>query len=520
MILVAVLAVAGIAGIAAAFFFSMRPGRSRAGATPGRRGPTGPRGSSVPRGSRPDPAAGNRRRAGRAEPRRRHLAVRLSPAARPDPPGSRQPAGGMPDIELTGPSTVLDFTGPQSLLEDTGPVVSGHRARHGDPWDDAPQEAVPDGRIAARHSPEADPGDADLPRSRRRVAWRKGTDVDEELWPAEAFGGVSDEQFWGDLAADRPLATTARTAQPDAGARKRPPQAGRLPDLPPADRGRQATPRGTSGGAATRPPSRPGPNDQTAVPAVLPSPNATRPVRAAAPPAAAPPAGSPGPSRAATGAGEDPLTSPAYALRPQGAVDGRPRQPSNRPRSADGGNTGQRRPEASRPEPPRPGQVLAGLHACAAVPACRRPGRPPGLPARCGRRLRRHGLPVLTAALYRARSLDRHPAPRREVPIREPGRRADRPGQRPPVRRRRLESRPGGRQRRGQPGYASGVPAAGQRPARFLRPARPGPPLAGLPGQRAFCITRTQRIKHGLCPRETWCGTPPGACTRRWRGGC
>ncbi len=354
MILVAVLAVAGIAGIAAAFFFSMRPGRSRAGATPGRRGSTGPRGSSVPRGSRPDPAAGNRRPG-------RPSGTAPTSSGRPAQPGSparstrlAQPAGGMPDIELTGPSTVLDFTGPQSLLEDTGPVVSGHRARHGDPWDDAPQEAVPDGRIAARHSPEADPGDADLPRSRRRVAWRKGTDVDEELWPAEAFGGVSDEQFWGDLAADRPLATTARTAQPDAGARKRPPQAGRLPDLPPADLGRQATPRGTSGGAATRPPSRPGPNDQTAVPAVLPSPSATRPVRAAAPPAAAPPAGSPGPSRAATGAGEDPLTSPAYALRPQGAVDGRPRQPSNRPRSADGGNTGQRRPEASRPEPPRP----------------------------------------------------------------------------------------------------------------------------------------------------------------------
>ncbi|HEX6527669.1 MAG TPA: hypothetical protein VF070_47780 [Streptosporangiaceae bacterium] len=48
-----------------------------------------------------------------------------------------------------------------------------------------------------------------------RVGWRRGTDVDAELWPQEAFGGVSDEQFWDDLASDKPLATTARTAQPE-----------------------------------------------------------------------------------------------------------------------------------------------------------------------------------------------------------------------------------------------------------------------------------------------------------------
>src|SRR6185437_4007409 len=41
------------------------------------------------------------------------------------------------------------------------------------------------------------------------------------LWPAETFGGVSDEQFWDDLASDKPLTTTARTAQQDAGPRSR-----------------------------------------------------------------------------------------------------------------------------------------------------------------------------------------------------------------------------------------------------------------------------------------------------------
>jgi hypothetical protein len=277
----------------------------------------------------------------------------------------------MPDITRTGPSTVLDFTGPQSLLDDTGPLVTGRRARPGDPRDGAPDEAAPDGRIAARHSSQADPGDADmLPRSRRRGAWRKkGTDVDQELWPAEAFGGVSDEQFWNDMAADRPLATTARTAQPAAGARRRPPAPGRLPDLPAPGLGRPAAAPKAAGGTETPSPSRPGPNDQTAtqpaVPAMPPSPPATRPVRAAAPAA-----GSPGPSHTATGAGEDPLTSPAYALRPQGAVNGHPGQPSNRPRSADGGNTGRRRPEPPRPDrswpaspsaqPPRPAPPSAG----------------------------------------------------------------------------------------------------------------------------------------------------------------
>ena len=56
---------------------------------------------------------------------------------------------------------------------------------------------------------------------RRRVGFRKGADLDEELWPTESFGGVSDEQFWDDLASDKPLATTARTAQQDPPGRNR-----------------------------------------------------------------------------------------------------------------------------------------------------------------------------------------------------------------------------------------------------------------------------------------------------------
>ena len=43
-------------------------------------------------------------------------------------------------------------------------------------------------------------------------------------WRAEGFGGVSDEQFWDNLAADKPLATTARAAAPETAAQRRPPR--------------------------------------------------------------------------------------------------------------------------------------------------------------------------------------------------------------------------------------------------------------------------------------------------------
>jgi hypothetical protein len=214
---------------------------------------------------------------------------------------------------------------------------------------------VPARRAAARHLAEADadqPDDAvKTTRSRRRVGWRKGSEVDEELWPAESFGGVSDEQFWDDMAADKPLATTARTAQPETTARRRPPNSGPLPDLHPVEsRSREDSRRPAAEGAGTHPQPRLGPDDRTAIQpaaqaaaqpgaraphatqpyptATQPSPIATQPVRTTqAVRAAQPPAGSRGRSRAAISADEDPLTSPAYSLRAKGSVDGRSRRP-------------------------------------------------------------------------------------------------------------------------------------------------------------------------------------------------
>jgi hypothetical protein len=186
------------------------------------------------------------------------------------------------------------------------------------------------------------------------VGWRKGSDVDEELWPAESFGGVSDEQFWDDMASDKPLATTARTAQPEPAARRRPPNSGPLPDLHPVEsRTREDSRRATAEGAGTHPQPRLGPDDRTAIQpaaqagataplatqpyptatqpyptATQPSPIAAQPVRPTPPVRGAqPPAGPRGRPRAAISADEDPLTSPAYSLRAKGSVDGRSRRP-------------------------------------------------------------------------------------------------------------------------------------------------------------------------------------------------
>ena len=211
MILVAGLAIAGLAGIAAAFYFSMRPDGSRARTVPGSRvrGPvqTGEsrRPASRSRTSRTPTGGSDTRPLARRDP--------------PDPGGASSGSGRALDrTGSSGPSTVIDFTGPQRVLEDPEPAVTGRRARH-----------EPD-----------DP--AATPRSRRRVGWRKGSDVDEELWPVEAFGGVSDEQFWDDLATDKPLATTARTAQPATARTAQPAHRGQAAPTELPDRARSRNP--------------------------------------------------------------------------------------------------------------------------------------------------------------------------------------------------------------------------------------------------------------------------------------
>ena len=130
------------------------------------------------------------------------------------------------------------------------------------------------------------------------MGFRKGAEVDEELWPAEEFGGVSDEQFWDDLASDKPLTTTARTAQQDPGTRNRPvearsatgPQAAQAPgddrkrdSLTRDDRKRDSLTRGGEGrrgaGSGAYPGPRTTPKPATERAAIQPAYAATQPVQ-------------------------------------------------------------------------------------------------------------------------------------------------------------------------------------------------------------------------------------------------
>jgi hypothetical protein len=83
------------------------------------------------------------------------------------------------------------------------------------------------------------------------------------MWPEESFGGVTDEQFWDDLSSDKPLANTARTAQPDGESRPRPENLGGPRSARPGQSRLGPLPGSTPGAsAAERAPERSG--DRTA----------------------------------------------------------------------------------------------------------------------------------------------------------------------------------------------------------------------------------------------------------------
>jgi len=343
MFLVAGLAVAGLVGIAAAFYFSIRSGN---------------------RGNKRLRSAG----AGRAD------AGRLPGAGRADPgrlPGSRSGRNPRPERTDNGRRAAGGSTGPDSVPDFGGQVLVG--GRRGAPGGSATPggQRPSDSRPSDSRPSDSRPSDSGAKPSRR--GFRKGADVDEEMWPAESFGGVSDEQFWDDMASDKPLTTTARTAQQDPGTRNRPLDAGPTtdPQAVPArgdDRKRDSVTRndrrrGEGGrsegrrgpGSGAYPGPRTAPNPATERTAIQPAyaatqpvqsmtsqrPDATRPVRAPAgtsqPMSAASqprgaanqPANQPATQpaeprrRRPSSAEEDPLTSAAFSLRSSGPVDGR-----------------------------------------------------------------------------------------------------------------------------------------------------------------------------------------------------
>jgi hypothetical protein len=208
-------------------------------------------------------------------------------------------------------------------------------------------------------------------RPRRRMGWRKGADIDEEMWPTESFGGVSDDQFWDDLASDKPLARTARPAHQGAAKRSlaTDPSSVQPPRPGPKSGGAWGNARRT--GNSAYPESPPGAADRTVIQPVHPAPQPgpaapvspvspvspaapasgatqpvptqpvptqpvrtqqvpTRPVPARQAPARPAPSG-PRHVDAGISANEDPLTSSAFSLRSSGPVDGRSNQAPSGP---------------------------------------------------------------------------------------------------------------------------------------------------------------------------------------------
>ncbi len=385
MILLAGLAIAGIVGIAAAFYFSIRSGsgdkRLRSGGASRAR-------IDKRRGSR---SAGT----GRSD-RAPHIGHSAANSRRPANTGRtvNASAGNYPADESTGPNPVLDVADP--MLASAGRGGSAHAAESAD------RTAKP----------------------RRRVGFRKGSDVDEELWPAESFGGVSDEQFWDDLASDKPLTTTARTAQQDPGSRTAARRTQRNPAsrmtarntqhdpgprnrpldalpptaaLPTAATPTAATPTAATAIAATPtavpPLARPTAATQPVQSMTSQVAGATQPVRAATGPGPLMSAGQPtaaaaqgaetrGRRRANRSDDEDPLTSAAFSLRSSGPVDGRSLRRSRGParEQYDTGSTqetqafGKAETQAASPGYPsgvpsfRPSESLAGARSPSSYP--------------------------------------------------------------------------------------------------------------------------------------------------------
>ena len=342
MILVVGLAVAGLAGIAAAFYFSIRSGHGGSkrlrSAGSGHAGGDRRPGSRSHGTARPDRTDNGRRAANGSG---------SANAGR----GANTPTRNFRAEDSTGPNPVLDFGDPALV----GGRRGGSVASAGDPQATDPrlgvavpaesrlEESRPGSRSAARLSREAhaaEGGDR-AARPRRRVGFRKGADVDEELWPTETFGGVSDEQFWDDLASDKPLTTTARTAQQEPRSRNRPlaavpPTATQpvqkmppAPKMPPAQKMPPAPKMPPAQKMPPAPKMPPAQNKPAQVPTatqpVQAAAGTSRPMSAASQPlrAADRPAETRGRRRASSSADEDPLTSAAFSLRTSGPVDGR-----------------------------------------------------------------------------------------------------------------------------------------------------------------------------------------------------
>jgi hypothetical protein len=178
-------------------------------------------------------------------------------AARPARSGQAAPTarpGG--DSFGTGPAAALYDTGPSAAAPDdypTGQVNADPALADSDVFPrvraDIPR---PDSKTRQRSQPKTRSG---------RPSRSKHDDDDD--WPSTEWDKLSDEQYWAELSADKPLATTARTAQSSSPAAAKPArgQAARPAATPRPDRDRAAA--GADRSASRRSRDRAGQDDAT-----------------------------------------------------------------------------------------------------------------------------------------------------------------------------------------------------------------------------------------------------------------
>ncbi len=104
-------------------------------------------------------------------------------------------------------------TGPGAALYDTGPGAAADLTAtqvHADP-DLADSDVFPRVRADIPRPASKAGKQRNQPKSRGKAS-RKHDD-DENDWPSTEWDKLSDVEYWAELSADKPLATTARTAQ-------------------------------------------------------------------------------------------------------------------------------------------------------------------------------------------------------------------------------------------------------------------------------------------------------------------
>ena len=316
-------------------------------------------------------------------------------------------------------------------------------------------------------------------------------DDDDDDWPSTEWDKLSDEQYWAELSADKPLATTARSAQPSSAPPYRRPARQAAPGPVPAASLR------SPGRAASRPqrsPGRPSLDD----------------------PAARPPSPPHGPRPAL-------LQPPGHAAAAgwRGHAPGRRGGPADRPASPCGPGhravAGQA-PPAGRGSRPRPAPHRSGPPGAARDPEPAGPGRgrPADQPAfrrrsaaaddsrsfRTSRRNPDAAGRTSGGQLTRARRT-RTPASRADAgyPASSAAHPAPRDGYRPPP------------ARRASPQHPGPVPRAEQLrwpgPRQLCRPV--GRPRLLSAGACAAAAIRRQAGRHGYPARASPTATDPGA---------